>query len=415
MLFSCLPQVIPMPMNKGVIYTLLFSFLVVWFYSNTQRETIEPTKGAIDYYWAYQKIKGETPEKEVRWPYNKRTGMPYLASLLPLEARTSFRVINIFSGLLCILFCYKTLVAMGVNKYTQIACLSPMLFYEWSPIRFPFLYAFEANPPAMMLYAIAAYQIVKKNYTWAALAIAISCPIRESGFFFSLVFTLSLLALKEISFRKSIPIFAISFLGLLINRLTTLPLWQPTNPADNSPTAYGTLAYSGSQIEVITYFIKYRFLPPDFGIISSISAILLSLYPCLIGFISNKNRNYFRDPASLISLSFMAIGAIMATFGGKETPRIFFIGYPFYIILMANLIKNELPIKVVFLTLVGLISFSFLGVMTENPHWGWIPSFADKIAGRWVPLPITFFLFWLLVYFICRFTNWENLQKKFNF
>jgi hypothetical protein len=406
-----------MQINKSLIYTLIFSLSVVWFYSAIQRETIEPTKGAVDYYWAYQKIKGETPEKEVRWPYNKRTGMPFLASLLPLPATEAFRTVNIISGLICIFFAYKTLELMAITGIARFACLMPLLFFEWSPLRFPFMYPFEANPPAMMLYAMAAYYLVKKDYIYAVSALAISCSIRESGFFFALILATTLWMLKEVSGKKAFFVLAIAFGGLIINRLTSLPLWQPTNALDNGPTDYGTLAYSGTQAEVIKYFIKYRLTPPHWGIVSSLSAILM----CLAPFLMNQSLKIkFRDyknytSLGVVSLCLILLSALMSTFGGKETPRIFFTGYPLYLIFLGYLIKNEPPLKILFLIFVGLITHSFTATITENAHWGWIPTLADQVTGRWIPLPVTYFVFWGISYIICQSVNWANLENKLKF
>lgn len=403
-----------MRINLGLVATISVSLLAVFYYAMFQRETVEPTKGAVDYYWAYQKIKGETPEKEVRWPYNKRTGMPYIAASLPFDAIKSFQVVNVVSGLLCIVLCYLALEAMAVSGLVRAACLTPLLFFEWSPLRFPFLYPFEANPPAMALYAAAAYCIVRRWYIPAAAALAASCAIRESGVFFGLVLAAAIWLLRAAPPRKCLWVGAVSLVGIVVSHMVTLPLWQPTNPADNGPTAYGTLAYSGTQAEVIWYFIKYRLTAPNFGIVASISAILMCLAPFLLC-LSTPWKSLsasLKEPVAAASLGLIAISAVMATFGGKETPRIFFTGYPLYVIFLASVIRHEHASKIVFVSLVGLVTHSFTAVITENPYWGWIPSLINTLAGRTLPLAASYLLFWAAAYVLCRTVPWQNLGQK---
>lgn len=400
--------------NKGLLITIGFALMAVLYYSNVQRETLEPTKGAIDYYWSYQKLSGEAPDNEIRWPYNKRTGTPFLASLLPFDAPTSFRIVNIIAGIICVVFCYLTLQVMRVGAAVRVMCLAPLLFFEWSPLRFPFLYPYEAGPPAMAFYAIAAFFLSRKQYAGASLMLALSCSIRESGVFIGIVFAVLLWLKKERSTGQCLAILAISLSGVLISKWVSLPLWQPPEIVNAPLTTYGTLPYSGTQLEVISHFVKYRFTPPHFGIVSSLGAIMMCLAPFLIGTsqLAKWKTILLADARIAFSLGCVLVSALMATFGGQETPRIFFTSYPLFVIFLSELIRNEQALKITLMLFVGLVTHSFASVITENPYWGWIPTLMNGFAGRTLPLIVSFTVFWLLSLAICHFVNWQGVQTR---
>jgi hypothetical protein len=394
-----------MKFEKGLIFVILASMFVALFYANIQRETIEPTKGAADYYWLYQKFKGETPDAEVRWPYNKRPGTPYVASLLPLQATVSFRTVNILSCLIAVIFSYLSLREIGLNKLGTFACLMPLAFFEWSPLRSTQMYPFHCDPPAIMLYAMAGYFIIRKNYATSAGLLAVACLFRESSFFYAITLGLMFFVLNRKSYGQSVLIFLICLSGAVLNYVFQVPLWCPTDAVLNTPTTYGTLAYSGNQFEVITYFLKYRLGPPHFGIIPSITAMLMCVAPFFV-FLKPKT-NYaelIKNPAVTISLAWLVAGALMSTFGGAETDRIFYAGYPLYLILLAYIIKDYSSWSVWGVIFVGLVTHSFLAVTTENSHWGWLPSLADSISHRHLPLTVTYTVFWCSVFILYQLT-----------
>ncbi len=401
-----------MKYEKGLIITILASMFIAFFYANFQRETTEPTKGAADYYWLYQKFKGETPDAEVRWPYNKRPGTPYVASLLPFQASTSFRMVNILSCLICIIFSYFSLREIGLNKVGTLACLMPLAFFEWSPLRSTQMYPFHCDPPASMLYAIAGYCVVRRNYFFAAAVLAVACLFRESSFFYAIILGLMFFALNRKAYAKSAIVLLICLAGAALNYAFQVPLWRPTDASLNTPTTYGTLAYSGNQFEVIKYFLKYRLGPPHFGIVSSITAILMCVAPFLV-FLKPKETYFelFKQPAVFISLAWLIAGGLMSTFGGAETDRIFYAGYPLYLLLIAYLIKEQNNLYTWGVIFVGLTTHSFLAVSTEDPHWGWLPSLADSITHRRIPLTVTYITFWCGALIICQIVRRLNNEK----
>lgn len=376
---------------------IFFLFSVSILYYSRAQPQIKDNSGygpdGINYYHIYKYYKGDADHGKIYWPFNKRTGLPWLASKLPLSDRAAFLTLNLASGLLVILFCYLAL-KKNVHGVALCACIVPTFFYLHSPLRYSFFYPYTVDPPAIACYAIAAFLIVKSKY-WSAISVLVlSCAFREQGVYFALIIGPTLWVIKSANLRTALLMGCFALTGFGVNFLVQFP--QPLYTAE----------LTGSQLDVLVQFAKARllsiegFLSALTGISHTLASFLFTL-PAILAW-----RKTPPTPAVAISAVSLLLSIGMALLGGLDFVRIFYMGFPLYVIFLCNLMHKYDSRRIIFFTLAGLVANTFLSPIsrtTVSPHEWWIPQFFDSLAGRSVPLTISFGTFWAFIYAIDYF------------
>jgi len=373
----------------------LFSVSVL-YYSRTQPQ-IKDNGGygpdGINYYHIYKYYKGDADHGKVYWPFNKRTGLPWLASKMPLSDRSAFLTLNLVSGLLIILFCYLAL-KKSTSGAALCASLVPVFFYLHSPLRYSFFYPYTVDPPAIACYAISAFLIVKNRYWEAISVLTLSCVFREQGVYFALIIGPTLWIIKNVSFRVALLMSGYALIGFFVNFLVQYP----------SPLY--TAELTGSQVDVLLQYAQRRLLNIE-GFLSAVTAISHTFAPFAFALPAiwawRKNPPI---PAVAISCAAFLLSVGMALLGGLDVVRIFYIGFPLYVIFLGSLMTKYSLRRIIFFAAAGLIANTFLSpisLTTVSPHEWWIPQLFDSLAGRSVPLTISFGTFWAFIYAIDYF------------
>lgn len=372
---------------KFFLTLILLLAVTNWYFRKQDQVNVADGKGwdGVTYHKMYLHYKGVASEATYEAPFNKRVGLPWLAAQLPLDATRSFRYINLFSGLAACLLLYFTLRPRASGGVIT-ACLLPMAFYIFSPIRFPNFYPFTVDPPAMMLCALAALLFSRKYFVAAGLVLVASAFFRESGIYFALALAL-VIALSD---RRQRPAAALICLVALVGAVATSMLHLPGGDY--------------SQYRTVMNSLKHKMLEP-LELLRAVVCLLMTLAPFLICKARNKRPAVeISDEQHVIGRWFLLLCMIMAVVGGSDTTRIFFIGYPLFILLLADWVSGADTLTLVLASSAGMIANRFRE-MIPQPAATW-PN--NDVSGLFAITPdfanpgvvAAFSAYWVVWWFI---------------
>ena len=344
------------------------------------------------YFALYSRFRGDQTAP-VQYPFCKRTALPYLASLLPLDASRSFLSINLAAGVLAILTTYAALV-LRFRPVTAGLAVAPLIFGLFSPIRFPFFYPFYVDPPAMFLYGVTAVGLMTNRMMVAVMALALSGFFRESAVYYVAALIGTLWFLNRISRRDAALMGAAGAAGL------ALQLWAQAEPCD------------GNQIALVAENLFGRHGKLDhFGgvlrIAAGFSMTLGPFWPLTRGVV-----DWGRDDRMAVPLVFLLLSALVAAIGGSDTTRLLFVAYPLYVPVLAAFIGRANTGKVVLLLLAGLTANSFAKRIPEPAAYapnhdvtGFFAFFPDYAH---LGVAASLLVYWMLVASVANGIPWTR-------
>lgn len=343
-------------MNSLLKFFLAFVLLLAvtnWYFRKQDQVSVADGKGwdGVTYHKMYLHYKGLASEATYEAPFNKRIGLPWLAAQLPLDATRSFRFINLLSGLATCLLLYFAL-RPRLRGGVILACLLPMAFFIYSPIRFPNFYPFTVDPPAMMLCALAALFCSRRYFVAAGVALVASAFFRESGIYFALALAFAL-ALQDRCQRPAAGLIClIALVGAVVTSLLHLP------------------GGDYSQFRTVMSSFKHKLLEP-LELLRAVICILMTLGPFLICK-ARGNRGALAevDEQNMIGRIFLFICMAMSLVGGSDTTRIFFVGYPLYVLMLVDWVSGADALTITLASSAGMIANRFRE-MIPQPSATW--------------------------------------------
>ena len=375
------------PAFKSLLVITLLLCVSFWYFTKQAQVSVADGKGwdGVTYHQMYLHYKGVDSKEVYDAPFNKRIGLPWLASKLPLEATQSFLLLNLCSGLVACVFVFLTLRSR-VRTGLVLACMLPMACYIFSPIRFPNFYPFTVDPPATMLCALAAFLISRKYYLPAGIAFAASAFFRESGIYFALALGVILCVSEKRLRPAGASICLIAGAGAVAVAALQLP------------------GDSYSQVRTVLSLVWHKILSP-LGLLRSSICISMTLAPFLICRARRVGEaREVIDLQHVIARCFLLLCLAMALVGGHDTTRIFYVGYPLYVLVLADWVGVADTLTVVLSSVAGMIANRFCE-MIPQPSAVW-PD--NDVSGLFSITPdyshpgivAVFFVYWAAWWFV---------------
>lgn len=395
---------------KPLLVIGLLLLVSVWYFKKQPQVAVAGGKGwdGVTYHEMYLHYKGEASKEVYNAPFNKRVGLPWLASKLPLDATSAFRFINIASGFAACLLLYLAL-RPRVRGVVAFVCLLPMAFYIYSPVRFPNFYPFTVDPPAMMLYSLAALLVSRKHFVWAGVTLVVSAFFRESGIYMALALGAALAVNEKARRSEGALICLIAAVGAVAAAMIQLP-----------GTEY-------SQFRIVMSSFKHKVLEPLelLRVIACISMTLAPFLICRARLVGGAPDE--ADEQDVVGRWFLMLCLAMAIFGGSDTTRIFFIGYPLFALLIAGWIEHADGLTVALTSSAGMIANRFREMIPQPaadwPNHDVVGLFAITPDYAHMGLVAAFAAYWLAWWFVIsgpgrpplesllRLDAWTNAQK----
>ncbi len=150
------------------------------------------------YMAAFDYFAGNAATFEVRFPYNQRIGIPWLAAQLPLTNAThAFLWINLIFTLVGAYFWLKIWQFLRLSQL-QIICLSLFFLLHFAGwLRLHISDPVSTDPAQMAIYAIGIYLMLQRRYFHLILFVGVSLLIKESTLALIVVFALSSVLIRE--------------------------------------------------------------------------------------------------------------------------------------------------------------------------------------------------------------------------
>lgn len=381
---------------------LLLGFAVGWYACKQPQLQAAEGKGwdGVRYHKMYQHFKGTPSDTIFEYPYNKRVGLPWLAAHLPIEETKAFLLINLTAGCFTAFFTYITLRGRCSN-IALFACLAPLLCYVFSPIRFPNFYPYTVDPPAMMLYALAGYLLSREKYLSSVLVLTLSSLFREAGVYYALGLAVVMLCRGDFPRQKAWGITLIALSGVVLVWVFQLPGTQ------------------GSQAVVIISGVMYKLLDPA-ELVRVVACISLTLAPFIIFLTRPKlSPRASTGPTESFGAAALFLSLAMCAVGGSDTTRIFFSGYPLFVIILVEWLRGEPPLRVGLAALAGMAANRFRVVIPE-PISG-LPSNDITLPFAIIPdyahisLSVVMLAYWVLIWFILFGPGWDVLKERMRY
>ena len=384
-----------------LVVVLIMALVAGWYFIKQPQLTVADGKGhdGVTYHKIYLHFKGATAETVYEPPFNKRVGLPWLAAQLPLEETRAFLLINLGSGLLTVLLTYLTLRGR-VTAVVLFACLAPLLCYIHSPIRFPNFYPYLVDPPAMLLYAAAAYLLTRRHFFPAVAVLVLSCLFREAGVYFAVGVGAFLLWHGDYPRRSALGLIAFGLSGALLVWCCQLPPSQDVG-----------------QLIVVLYNIKHKLLEPS-GLLRVIAGVSLTIAPfalCLMR--TGRSALAPSGMAHCFAAVGLLLSLVMGAVGGSDTTRIFFTGFPLYALLLAEWLHDEPPLRVALLAVAGMVANYFwlviLDPLTALPINDTSGIFSLTPDHSHISVAMSVLIFWFLCWLLLVGPGWSLTQAVF--
>lgn len=369
----------------------VLTLMMVLFYLYKQPQILAGNGKGWDgkYYSAMYNDFKNGEKSDIIPPFCKRVGLPYLASRINIPESKSFLYINLMCGFLATIFVFLTVS----DKFTMAVswfCSLPMIFYIFSPIRFPDFYPFTVDPPAIASLAIGVFFFSRKAYVISGLMLSVGVFFRESNVYYLYLFMIFALIEEMGNKNNKRCVFLLIVVGL----------------------GYFVLRYCNSIYDCDTSQIRvaYRWarikLSDPLEILRMFAAISLTIAPFLyrIFILSNKKRFNIKYNSSLAYLGGFVLATAMAFVGGYDTTRIFYFSYPAYVVILATFAKNNNLFEVLCLSASGLIANKFINIIPEpetylpqNDIFGWF-SFNPEYAH--ISISAGIICYWIVCFFV---------------
>jgi hypothetical protein len=346
------------------------------------------------YFALYSEFRGVELASPVQYPFCKRTALPFLAAALPLEPASAFISINVVAGFLSVLVTYAAL-RRKVSPPAALLSVLPLVFYLYSPIRFPFFYPFYVDPPAMLLYAAAAYCLARRWPIGAVVAILMSGFFREAAIYYAAVLAGAAYLLRWISRTQLV------WLGGAGAAAVAAQMWAYAGPC------------AGSQLMTVaeSTFGPYGKLDSFTGAVRTLAALSMAV-GAFVPLLRDAARREYDDVAA-VSGVLLVLSIVFAVFGGSDTTRIMYVAFPLYAIYLASLVEASDKLRAVVLAVAGLLANSFAKRIPEPaayaPNNDLTGLFAFSPEYAHIGIAAALLVYWMLMAQAVRLVSVERL------
>ena len=334
-----------------ILITILITLFFIWWQPQILAGQGYGWDGKI-YHKMYDFFINRTLVTENTYPFCKRMGTPFIASLLPFEELKNFLVLNIASGIFCAIFTF--MLAKIYYKFLISCALSlPLLIGIFAPIRFSNFYPIYTDPLFMMNCAIGMFFLAQRIFFISAVFFVFSSFAREAGVFIILCILLWGILSKNFS-KKEVFYFIFAFFLSISLSFYSKEIFGCSGSILSTVFSWGF-----SRLSDFTKIERF------------IAAILMTIAPFLVCMNSNLalnlNKRSIDNNLSNVNivplpqikkLGFLIfiLSILMAFFGGSDSTRIFYSTYPLFFVFFAASLTTDILSIFYFSCIVSIIN-----------------------------------------------------------
>jgi hypothetical protein len=249
----------------------------------------------------------------MRFPFCKRPGIPYLASLLPVGEFRAFLLINQTAGVVAAFAVYRTARTVARPRLAAVLTL-PMVLGLFAPVRFTPFYPVYVDPVFMALSGLAMLALLRGASVSAAVLLTLSAFVREAALLTLLgVFVWALWIGRR---RRELVLWGVA-----------LALAAAIGAAAERAVA----CEAGSVLAEVARW-TYRRLSMHEALLRYTAGILVTLGPFIIA----ARRAAEADEHDTLGGIMLGLAMAAAFVGGSDVTRILFSSYPLFVLFLAR-------------------------------------------------------------------------------
>ncbi|MGE0930771.1 hypothetical protein [Peijinzhouia sedimentorum] len=313
----------PLPRFGMVYMTFVAIACLVAFMAQSIPNFAElPLADYHHYMTAYDYFAGNLDSFEVRFPYNQRIFIPWLAAQLPIANPIhSFLLINLIITLVGAYFWLKIWQFLNFSQIKIIGITFFFLLHFAGWLRLHIFDPVTTDPAQMAIYAVGLYILLKRHYYYLIPFSILSLLIKESTIALLMAFLICGFLMRES--KRNIVLIAIvtiiAFLGLLIINSHFAGLGTPSKGFLYS--IYNNLSLLLSQPDLILRWLAALL-------------VVFGGFPALV-FSSRNNWNWDQADKILVITGLSILG--LSLIGGQDYTRLIMFSAP---LLLTFVIKN---------------------------------------------------------------------------
>jgi hypothetical protein len=355
--------------KKVLVSTLVLTFLInmldhfvqpVLFYDEF------PLADGNEYFKIYEYFRGEREEFAVKFPFNSRVLIPWLASFFHLKSDLlNFKVVNLIFSLLSVYALYTLWKKLGIASYLMLLAFGWLLIHWTGMLRLNIFDPVTVDLPLYFFPVLLMLLVMKRRFQWLLLLAPVATLQKESFIPLLLVLLLYAWAHNLFSRRHEYPL---SVLVLALALSIAAKIWAVYN--------FPPIESGRSSVITVLFHLKELLLHP-FKLIRWIAAFVVAFgfFPFLAArYWKNYEWNSNYNLLALFSLASLAMSIV----GGDDYTRLIFLSFPFLMTLMLLFLQHAPKKSVIFLFLLSLPLTRF---------WQQIPDPAFKLEQwkKWYP------------------------------
>ncbi len=178
------------PYPELVITVAVFVMALVFFNFSQPHISYEsePLLDAHQYAKGYLFFNKDLSHYSVKFPYNTRIGIPFLATQVSKDDLIlNFKLVNSLLLLLAIPFLFETMKRLHLPKVTRYVFWFFILFHWLGPVRYLHHEPIQVDSACYLIYGLFCWILVSKKYRWVYFVTLLSVLFKESLFPFLLV------------------------------------------------------------------------------------------------------------------------------------------------------------------------------------------------------------------------------------
>lgn len=360
--------------NQVYIYLIILGISVASFYYifqpavNYQRS---PLSDSNQYEKIYNFFQGNTNEYQLKFPYNTRVLIPFLAARLCVDdINFNFFIINALFSILAILSIYKLMDTYGINP--KIALLSILwISIHWAgPFRQNAFNPVNVDIPVYFFEVMMLLLFTNKKYVYLLIVSVVAIVIKEV--FLALLMIMLFITVAEWFFvtknsNSLIWISTILGIGILIKVYLNFQF-----PSVNNSYSILTMLYALREI-ILHPLNIVRWLLAFFTVFASFTFSL--------SFTGMKFSKFNVNPSTILFI--MTVAVILLSFlGGMDYTRLIMLGFPYLMTSIILIVKPSFrEFLMLFLLSLPLSKFWMVRTDTDlaiDKFKIWMPEYADN-------------------------------------
>lgn len=351
------------PKNYISIALLSFTSLLIFIFYYLNQPSLDYNQclkcDGNSYLSIYDFFNEQQSEYAIKFPFNGRLFVPFLASILPFSSKLlNFHLLNVFFIIISITAIYILWSDLKIGRTLKFIGLFWLIFHWIGIIRHQIFDVANVDTPLYFFHTLLLLIVYRKKYNWLPILAIIATSQKESFPVYLIVlllFTYAYNRFYEQYFHLK-PI-VISLILAFATKIIINFYFPPIEQGINSFIA-------------VLFYIKQIFINPE-SLVVWVVAVFTSYGAFLLLAFIIKSEEKIKPEHQLLFL-FAMLSIVLSIIAGGDFTRISFLGFPFVMTWILIRIKTTSVFNIL---IAFTISVPLLRILSPIPEPDYINNF----------------------------------------